>query len=188
MDFRNLYSGSNYILTRPHWKVSVSINPTGCILNGRPQTFSHLHKHFLYTRMRASDLYRSQYHTQVPNTSVSERTRAIYCPHTSRNLRVLNLRLLASARIVHATTRNWTRLHSRVLVFKLASTRNHSSEYMWQFLWVCHAIVLNSGAHVGWWLEESLYQETRCHGYTTTSICLPPSFYTNEISGIKMGK
>ena len=68
-------------------KVSVSTNPTYRILNGQPQTFfTPPQKFFLYTRMCMSDLYRSQYHTRastrVPNVSVSERMRAMHCPHT----------------------------------------------------------------------------------------------------------
>ena len=48
---------------------------------------------------------------------------------------------------------------------------------------MCHAIVLiSSGARVGWSFDESLYQETLCHDYTTINICLPSSFFTNEIS------
>ena len=45
--------------------------------------------------------------------------------------------------------------------------------------------LINSGERAGWRLEESLYQETRYHDYTTTSIGLPPSFFTNKISGRK---
>ena len=93
--------------------------------------------------------------------------------YSQTNTRVLTIAL--------ASTRNRTRQYLRVLAIELPSTRNHSHGK--QFLWVCHAIVLiSSGARAGRRFEESLYQETRCHDYTSTSICLPPSFFTNEMS------
>ena len=96
-------------------------NPTDRILNSQPQTFFKSPQKFLDTciSMCASDSYHSQYHTRVPNTSVSECTRAMHCPHVSWNLRELNSRILVSAR-------NRTREHPQSNSPVLMSTRNHS--------------------------------------------------------------
>ena len=69
------------------------------------QQWTALHGYFdLQCRSAASlqasvsDSYRSQYHTRVPNASVSKRTRAMPCPHASQNSQAQNSRILASTR------------------------------------------------------------------------------------------
>ena len=73
--------------------------------------------------MCASESYRSQYHTRVPNKSVSECTRAMHCPHASRNLRPLNLRILVSTR---KRTLEYSQSYSQAFAMELISTREYS--------------------------------------------------------------
>ena len=76
--------------------------------------------------MCASDSYRSQFHMRVPNMSVSERTRAMNCPHASRNLQVLNSRILVSTR---KRTLDYSQPYSRALAIELSRTCNQTHEY-----------------------------------------------------------
>ena len=85
--------------------------------------------------------------------------------------------LIASARKYDCKC---SRVWLRVLAIILICT-DDSREYSQSNSRVLAIILISSGARAGWQLEESLYQETRCHDYTTTSISLPPSLFTNKI-------
>ena len=69
---------------------------------------------------------------------------------------------------------------------KLENTREYSQSYSQSFAWATIYVGVSRNRINKVWCtcgmatEESLYQETRCHDYITTSICLPSSFFTNE--------
>ena len=119
-------------------KVSVSTNPIDHTLNSRPQTFSHLHRKFfvhVYTHVCEWLVSLAISHASVKcecewvHASVSERMRAMHCPHMNWNLRALNSRILPSS---CKWTLEYSQLHSRALAIELTST----PEYLQSFAWV----------------------------------------------------
>ena len=155
-------------------KVSVSTNPTDCILNGRPQTFfTLLQKIFLYTRMCAS--------------ANRECERA----HASDALPTRESKLV-SAKLKN--TREYSQTNTQVLAIVIASTCNQTLQYSQSNLRVLAIIRVGNNfcgvscnrinklwCTCGMVIRGKLVPETRCNDYIT-SICLPTSFFTNEIS------
>ena len=131
-------------------KVSVSTNPTNRIMNGRRQTFfTPPQKTFcIHTCVRVTRIARN-ITRECQTRCVSERTRAMHCPHASQNLRALNSRTLASTRKWNEhsikvsqnrfspqnrfrprkLTLEYSQSNSRALAIELASTRKYTRNF-----------------------------------------------------------
>ena len=102
-------------------RVSVSTNLTDRILNVRPQTFFTPPQNFLYTRMCASDSYRSQSHASAKREC--ERAHASDAiPTRESKFAALNSRILASTR---KRTLEYSQSYSRAIAIELACTRKY---------------------------------------------------------------
>ena len=159
------FSSLRHYVLGPHWKKYLFrlTRPTSFWM-ADCKLFSHLHrKFFVYTHV--SESYRSQYHT-----SVSERMRAMHCPHASRSLWALNSRILASTRKRTLLLEYW-QLTSRVLtIIRVGSN-------------FCGCV--SSGECAEWWLEETCTRRRVVMIILQQVLCLPLSFFRNEISGKK---